>query len=64
MDCEIESVARALHSAEEDTQLWEREPDIVKEEFRFYARAALEMLVQHRRKQAAEAEPISFPYAA
>ena len=62
MDSEIESVARALHSAEEDFQLWEREPEIVKEEFRSYARAALEMLAQHRRQQAAEA--ISFPYAA
>ena len=62
MDSEIESVARALHSAEEDCRLWEREPDIVKEEFRSYARAALQMLAQHRRQQAEEA--ISFPYAA
>jgi hypothetical protein len=64
MDCEIESVARALHSAEEDAHLWEREPEIVKEEFRFYARAALEMLIKHRRQQGVEAEPVSFPYAA
>lgn len=64
MNSEIESVARAMHSAEEDTQLWECEPDSVKEEFRSYARAALEMLAQHRWQQSAEAEPVSFPYAA
>lgn len=64
MDCEIEHVARALHSAEDNAQLWEREPEIVKEEFRSYACAALEMLVQHSLQQSTEAHSVSFPYAA
>ena len=64
MEAEIEFVARALYVAEDDAQMWEREPDIVKEEFRLYARAALELLADSRHSQTSDAEIIVFPYAA
>jgi hypothetical protein len=64
MEAEIEFVARALHAAEDDVQLWDQEPDTVKDEFRTYALAALEMLEEHRRPEMFDAETCPFPYAA
>ncbi len=64
MEAEIEFVARALYTAEDNAQLWEREPDLVKDEFRLYARVALELLAEHRKQKSLEAEPSNFPYAA
>jgi hypothetical protein len=64
MEAEIEFVARALYNAEDDAQVWEREPDIVKDEFRLYAQAALELLAEHRKPKMPGAEICVFPYAA
>ena len=44
MDQEVEYVARALYEAEDDALLWDAEPEILKEEFRRYAQAAIAML--------------------
>ncbi len=44
MDHKIEYVARAFYNAEDDAQSWEHEPEILKEEFRRYAREAIAML--------------------
>jgi hypothetical protein len=64
MEAEIEFVARALYTAEDDAQIWDREPEIVKDEFRLYAQAALELLAQHRDQKSPEAKICVFPYAA
>lgn len=64
MEAEIEFVARALHAAEDDTQTWDREPDIIKDEFRLYARAALELLAEKRKPTKVDAQIFIFPYAA
>jgi hypothetical protein len=64
MEYEIEAVARALYSAEDDAQVWEREPEILKEEFRDHARIALAMLAQHRRQERDDRQAVAFPYAA
>jgi len=60
MDQEIEYVARALYESEDDALLWEAEPELLKEEFRRYARAAIAMMSRQ------ESEPVrsEFPYAA
>jgi hypothetical protein len=44
MDYEVENVARAFYYAEEDLQVWENEAEILKEEFRLYARMAISAL--------------------
>jgi hypothetical protein len=44
MDYEVENVARAFYYAEEDLQVWENEAEILKEEFRLYARLAISAL--------------------
>ncbi len=41
---QVERVARAFYDAEEDAFLWESEPEILKEEFRQYAREAIALL--------------------
>lgn len=64
MDYEIEAVARALYSAEDDAQVWEREPEAVRQEFRDYARIALALLAQHRRQERYDRQAVAFPYAA
>ena len=64
MDSEIEFVARALHAAENEDFAWEREHDLIKDEFRAYACAALKMLAQHRADEPPSAERTAFPYAA
>ncbi|WP_414472108.1 hypothetical protein [Microvirga sp. M2] len=60
MDQEVEFVARALYDAEDDALLWEAEPEILKEEFRRYARAAIAMMPS----QEPQARKNEFPYAA
>lgn len=44
MDQKIENVARAFYEAEDDAHAWEREPEILKEEFRRLAREAIALL--------------------
>jgi hypothetical protein len=44
MDYQVENVARAFYYAEEDAQVWENEAEILKKEFRLYARIAISAL--------------------
>ncbi|MCB5176056.1 hypothetical protein [Microvirga lenta] len=44
MDTAIEHVARAFYDAQDDAHSWDREPEILKEEFRRYAREAIALL--------------------
>jgi hypothetical protein len=44
MDYQVENVAQAFYYAEEDSQVWEIEAEILKEEFRLYARMAISSL--------------------
>jgi hypothetical protein len=44
MDYQVENVAQAFYYAEEDSQVWENEAEILKEEFRLYARMAISAL--------------------
>lgn len=60
MDQEVEYVARALYEAEDDALLWDAEPEILKEEFRGYARAAIAMIS----RQECQAGKSEFPHAA
>jgi hypothetical protein len=46
MNTEVEFVARAMYNAEDDAQVWDREPEILKEDFRRYAREAIALLEQ------------------
>ena len=64
MEAELEFVARALYDTEDDAQLWDRDPDIIREEFRLYAHAALELLEEHRQHNTSETKFFAFPYAA
>lgn len=64
MDYEIECVARALYSVEDDAQVWELEPEIIREEFRHHARAALALLTQHRIDEHFKTQSAVYPYAA
>ena len=64
MEGEIEAVAYALYSAEDNAQVWACEPETVKDEFREYARAALALLAQHRRQERYDRQAVAFPYAA
>src|SRR4051812_44236388 len=56
MEAEIEFVARALYTAEDDAQDWDRESNIIKDEFRLYARAALELLAEKRKPKTFDAK--------
>ncbi|WP_201835008.1 hypothetical protein [Microvirga zambiensis] len=64
MEAELEFVARALHDTEDDAQTWDCEPDIIRDEFRLYAHAALELLAEHRQHNTSETKFLAFPYAA
>ena len=64
MEGEIEAVARALYSVEDDAHVWEHEPEIIKDEFREHARIALALLAQHRRQERYDSQAVAFPYAA
>lgn len=47
MNIEIEYIARAFYDAHEDAQLWDQEPEIIKDEFRSFALEALRLLALH-----------------
>ena len=64
MEYEIEAVARALYTVEDDAQVWNHEPEIIKDEFRELARTALAMLAQQRRQERYDRQAVPFPYAA
>lgn len=64
MEGEIEAVARAFYSAEDGSQVWDCEPEAVKEEFRELARVAVTLLAQHRRQERYDRQAVAFPYAA
>lgn len=64
MDQEVEYVARALYEAEDDALIWEAEPEILKEEFRRYARAAIALLPRQKQRGAPKTRKHEFPYAA
>ncbi|WP_457092161.1 hypothetical protein [Microvirga sp. P5_D2] len=64
MKQQIEFIARALYEAEDDAMAWEAEPEILKEEFRHYARAALALLATEEQQSTGKAELRKFPYAA
>lgn len=51
---QVESVARAFYYAEGEGQSWGHEPEILKEEFRQYARDAVTLLEQQRELQLRE----------
>jgi hypothetical protein len=63
MNTEVEFVARALYDAEDDAQCWDREPEILKEEFRRYARQAITLLEQEYANELQEKE-FQISYAA
>ncbi len=44
MNNQIELVARALYDADDEGLGWDAEPEILKEEFRGYARTAVDLL--------------------
>jgi hypothetical protein len=64
MDHRIEYIARALYSAEDDAQFWDGEPEILKEEFRTYARAAVALLIQDEEESVFGKGTFQFPHAA
>jgi hypothetical protein len=67
MISQIENLAQAFYDAEGEGQSWDNEPEILKEEFRLFARNALTLLEQYheeRQQDALAAEAISFSEAA
>ena len=42
----VEAVAKAFYELQDDARGWEREPEVLKEPFREFARAAIAMLHQ------------------
>jgi hypothetical protein len=64
MNQQIEFIARALYEAEDDAMAWEAEPEILKDEFRHYARAAMALLAAEEKQSTAKAEFSKFHYAA
>lgn len=49
MNHQIDHVARAFYDAGDDAQVWESEPEYIKEEFREYARQAIDLLELQRK---------------
>jgi hypothetical protein len=67
MDQHVEHVARAFYEAHDDAQVWDAEPEIIKQEFRLYAQEAIELLAQHDEQglhEAASIQPVKLAYAA
>ncbi len=62
MNQEIEFIARAFYSADDDAQVWDHEPEVIKDEFRRFAREAIALLAQADAEEPQEA--IAFSYAA
>ena len=44
MDYKVELVAQAFYEAEQDAHLWGNEPAVIKEQFREFARNAINLL--------------------
>ena len=44
MDYKVELVAQAFYEAEQDAHLWDNEPAVIKEQFRKFARNAINLL--------------------
>ena len=44
MDYKVELVAQAFYEAEQDAHLWDNEPAVIKEQFREFARNAINLL--------------------
>lgn len=51
---EVDRVARAFYDADDDAHAWESEPEILKDEFREYARRAIALLEQHEKRRLLE----------
>jgi hypothetical protein len=64
MNQKIENVARAFYDAEDCAQAWDREPEILKEEFRRFAREAIALLAQASGEDLDEVGEVEFSYAA
>ncbi|MBL0408472.1 hypothetical protein JKG68_31920 [Microvirga aerilata] len=45
---QVEHVARTFYEAQEEAPDWDSEPDLIKDEFREYARDAIALLEQHK----------------
>ena len=52
---QIEHVARAFYDTVHDGKLWDLEFEIIKEEFRAFAREAVNLLHQHQERSLMEA---------
>jgi hypothetical protein len=52
---EIEHIARAFHDAQDDGIAWDSEPEIIKEEFRTYARNAIALFAEYKEMKQLEA---------
>ena len=64
MNSEIEYVARAFYDAHEDAQLWDHEPEIIKDEFRAFAREAIRILSEQEAGKVLAADAGEFSEAA
>lgn len=63
MTSEIEHVARAFYDAHEDAQSWDHEPEIIREEYRSFAREAVRLLAEHEAGKALEGDAASSDYS-
>ena len=52
---QVEHVARAFYEEQEEAPDWDNEADIIKDEFREYARDAIALLEQHKAQMLAAA---------
>lgn len=64
MDIRIERVARAFYDAEDDGLCWDVEPEILKEEFRSFAREAIALLEAATERTSSKAQPVGLAEAA
>ncbi len=59
MNQEIDYVARALYEAEDDAHVWDCAPEAIKDEFRLYAQAAIELFDRQKEMAAAATAAVS-----
>ena len=64
MDHKIEHIARAFYDAEDGAQAWDHEAEILKEEFRRYAREAIAMWAQMSGEDPDDMDEVKLSYAA
>jgi len=55
MGYQIEHVARTFYDAVHDSKVWDLEFEIIRNEFRLYARDAIDLLQQHQESSLLEA---------